>query len=169
MLKGSIRNVAVATVITTSSMAAATAEPLSVPTTVQILDFCRSATMAEAETKGSALNWQRMSDTDLAGWREGFLASNGGTVDIIGWRRSENDVDGLLSFWIANGESRHRACSYSVGTPDGLLDGLKRELGAPSDVLSHDFGEVVTWTQGAMEVSFSRVGSSAGVVVSNEY
>lgn len=159
-------NIALSAALLVLSNVTAMAATPSALTTAQLLDFCRSTTMAEARSKGSVLGWRDMSDADDNGWREGFLNMNGGTVDIVTWRRGENDADGILSFWIANGESRHRACAYSTGTTDGLLDSLKQAFGAPTSVLPSDVGEVVTWTHGSMEVNFSRVGSSAGVVIS---
>jgi hypothetical protein len=167
MLMAQAWRTALAVVLLTLSSVAATAEPPSTVPTAQLLDFCRSTTMAEAERKGDALGWQRGGDDK--GWREGFLEANGGTVSVLIWRRNQNDADGLISFWIATGESRHRACSYSTGRPEGLLDGLKQAFGTPTSFLNHDLGEVVTWTQDSMEVSFSRVNSSAGVVISYEF
>lgn len=164
-----VRKITLAAMLVVLSSKAAMAAPPSALTTAKLLDFCRSTTVAEAESKGNLLGWRKTGDADNNGWREGFLGMNGGTVDIVTWRRGENDADGILSFWVANGESRHRACSYSTGTPDGLLDSLKQEFGTPTDVLNHDFGEVVTWTQGSMEVSFSRVNSSAGIVISYKF
>jgi hypothetical protein len=137
-------------------------------TTAQLVDFCRSQTMTEAESKASALGWKKLDDSINDGWREGYLSMNGGSVEVITWQRSDMDTEGL-SFWIADGESSHRVCAYSTKTPVGLLDSLTDRFGKPSSVLEHAFGEVVFWTQGSMEVSFSRVDSSAGVTISHDF
>jgi hypothetical protein len=167
MLIAQARKITLAALLMALSDIAAMAAPAPMLNVAQLLDFCRSTTMAEAERKGDAFGWRRGGDDKS--WREGFLDANGGTVGVLVWRRSDSEADGMLSFWIAVGESRHRACSYATGEPEGLLDGLKQAFGTPSAVFSHDFGEVVTWTQGHMEASLSRVNSSVDVVISHEF
>jgi hypothetical protein len=132
----------------------------------QFLEVCRSDTVAEATAKGDAFGWARMEDSQIEDWRTHFLAYNGGTVQVIGWRRGESDGDGLLSFWIAIGPNGHKACSYSLAHPEGLLDGLIDHFGKPASLDKYEFGTVANWQQGLAEVSYSQVGSSTGIVVS---
>lgn len=151
-----------------SGVSAAAAPP--VLTMVQFLDFCRSTTLAEARAKGDALGWRKMGVADGASeWNERFLDVNGGTLGAVTWRRSDEDGDGILSFWVADGESRHRACSYTSGVPDGILDTLNKTFGKPSYYSAHQYGEVIFWTQGAREVSFSRMNSSVDVSIVYKY
>ncbi|GEC35922.1 hypothetical protein N181_31890 [Sinorhizobium fredii USDA 205] len=134
-------------------------------TVAQLLDICGSSTVSEATTKGDALGWERMNDEQVEEWRAGFLAHNGGSVDLVGWRRGEKEGDGMLSFWIAKGPNGHKACSYSVTNPAGLLDALTQRFGPPSSLDKMDFGSVAYWKHSATEVSFSQVGSSTGVTI----
>lgn len=163
-----IRTVTMAMLLAVLAAAPVLAAPQRALTGAQLFDFCRSQTMAEAESKANALGWKKMDDRVNKGWREGYLSMNGGSVDVITWQRSDIETEGL-TFWIAIGESRHRACAYSTKTPAGLLDSLNDQFGKPSSFLKHDFGEVVFWTQGALEVSFSRVDLSAGVTIRHDF
>jgi hypothetical protein len=131
----------------------------ALPTT-QLFDFCDSRTIAEAEAKGSLLGWQRMADGELEEWRTGFLSYNGGSVAALGWRRGGKNGDDSLSFWVARGPHKHRACAYSAANPAKLLDGLLERFGAPATLDKYDFGTTALWKLGQMEVSFSQVGSS---------
>jgi hypothetical protein len=168
MLMASVRAIALAMLLAVPAAAPALAAPQRALTTAQLVDFCHSLTMAEAEGKASALGWGKMDDHVNDGWRQGYLSMNGGSVDVITWRRSDM-VTEALSFWIAIGESSQRVCAYSTKNPAGLLDSLNDQFGKPSSVLKHDFGEVVFWTKGSMEVSFSRIDSSAGVTISYDF
>ncbi|MBV8568814.1 MAG: hypothetical protein JO273_25510 [Methylobacteriaceae bacterium] len=127
----------------------------------QLLDICASSTVAQAAAKGDGLRWRRVSDAQLADWRSRFVAYNGGSVEALGWQRGEKEGDGLLSFWTARGKNAHRACAYSVRNPGGLLDALIAHFGPPKSLDRYDFGTTATWKQGAVEISFSQVGSSA--------
>lgn len=137
------------------------------PTVAQLLDICLSSTVSEAAAKGSALGWDRMRDQETAAWRRSFLAYNGGSVDVIGWRRGENEGAGLLSFWIAKGANSHRACSYSLAGPSALLDALTEHLGTPDTLDKSGSGATAYWKKGAMEVSFSQFGSSTDVNIAH--
>jgi len=163
----SARTIALAILLVVPAAPGMAAPPRAL-TTAQLVDFCRSLTMAEAESKAHALGWKKMDDNVNDGWREGYLSMNGGSVDVITWQHSDTDTESL-SFWIAVGETSHRVCAYSTKAPAGLLDSLNDQFGKPSSFLKHDFGEVVFWTQGAMEASFSRVDSSAGVTISHDF
>jgi hypothetical protein len=142
---------------------AAATPPL--PTLTQLFDFCGSQTMAEAEAKADQFGWRRMTDADLHDWRAGFIAYNGGTVEVSGWRRGDNVSDDSLSFWIAHGPSEHRACSYTVTNPAKLLDDLSERLGAPTSFDKRELATTAVWKRGVTEVSFSQVGSSAVLYV----
>lgn len=99
---------------------------------------------------------------------EGLVENNGDTVEVITWQQNPDGGD-KLSFSIANGKSRHRACHYSTSVTDGLLDRLKREFGTPDGIESSKFSEVVSWRKGAVEVAFSRVASSAVIADVDNY
>ena len=137
----------------------ATAAPLSM---AKMLDICTSASVPEASWKGDALGWKRVDDDPE--WRSSFEAYNGGTVEVVGWR-AENKDDGALSFWIATGPNGHRACSYSVENPAGLLDALTGHFGTPDTLDKFEFGVTAFWAHGSTEVSYSQVGASAGIVI----
>ena len=163
-----VRTITLAMLLVITAAAPGMTAPQRALTTTQLVDFCSSLTMAEAERKADALGWKKMDDKVNDGWREGYLSMNGGSVDVITWQRLDVDTEGL-SFWIAVGESSHRVCAYSTKNPAGLLDSLNDQFGKPSSFLKHDFGEVVFWNQGGMEASFSRVDSSAGVTISHDF
>ncbi len=90
--------------------AADTPSPL---TFAQLIDFCGSDTLAGAEAKADSLGWRRMTPAEIEDWRAGFIAHNGGTVEVSGWRRGEEGGDSL-SFWVARGQDQHHACSYAA-------------------------------------------------------
>jgi hypothetical protein len=135
-------------------------------TSSQLFDICASSTLSEAAPKGDQLGWPRMSDAQLEDWRSKFIHHNGGSVQVLGWRRGQRDGDDSLSFWIAEGPNGHRACSYSTGDPGGLLDALSERFGTPTSLDKHDFGTTAYWKRGAIQASFSQVGSSAVVNIS---
>jgi hypothetical protein len=139
----------------------------ALPTLTQLFDFCGSQTMAEAEAKADQFGWRRTTDADLHDWRAGFIAYNGGTVEVSGWRRGDKTTDDSLSFWIARGPSEHRACSYTVTNPAKLLDDLSERLGAPTSLDKRELATTAVWKLGATEVSFSQVGSSAVLYVAH--
>jgi hypothetical protein len=114
----------------------------SVLTLAQLVDFCTSKTLAEAEAKGDQLGWRR-------------IASTGNAVEVSGWRRGDIDGGDSLSFWVARGPGQHRACAYSVTNPAGLLDDLSERFGTPSNLEKHDFGTTASWKLGVTEISFS--------------
>ena len=105
------------------AIGAAAAAPSTLPF-AQLVDFCGCTTIAEAEAKGEQLGWRRMTAAELEDWRMGFVAYTGGSVEISGWRREDNDGGESLSFWVARGPSRHRVCAYTATNPARLLDDL---------------------------------------------
>jgi hypothetical protein len=133
----------------------------SMLTFVQLVDFCTSKTLAEAEAKGDQLGWRRLTPAELENWRTSYIASTGNTVEGSGWRRGDKDGGDSLSFWVARGPGQHRACAYSVTNPAGLLDDLSERFGTPSNLEKHDFGTTASWKLGVTEISFSQVGQSA--------
>jgi hypothetical protein len=142
--------------------AAATPPTLTLP---QLLDFCDSQTMASAEAKADQFGWHRMTDADLKDWRTGFIAYNGGSVDVLGWRRGDKAGDDSLSFWVARGPNGHQACAYSVTNPATLFDDLSARFGAPTSLDKRESATTAVWKRGAAEISFSQVGSSAVLYV----
>jgi hypothetical protein len=135
-------------------------------TAAQLFDVCGSSTISEAAAKGDSLGWPRMTDAQLEEWRSSFVAYNGGSVQVLAWRRGEKDGDDSLSFWIARGPNGHRACSYSTASPAGLLDALSEHFGAPDTLDKYEFGATATWKRDTAEIYFSQVGSRAGVTIS---
>jgi hypothetical protein len=142
------------------AIGAAAAAPSTLPF-AQLVDFCGSTTIAEAEANGEQLGWRRMTAAELEDWRMGFVAYTGGSVEISGWRREDNDGGESLSFWVARGPSRHRACAYTATNPARLLDDLSERFGTPNNLEKYDFGTTFSWKLGATEISFSRVGQIA--------
>lgn len=136
-------------------------------TFAQLLDICGSSTVPEAAGKGDKLGWLPLSGPKVEEWRRAFVAHNGGSVQVVGWRRGEKDGDGLLSFRIAQGPSQHRACSYSLADPAGLLEALTERFGAPASFDKLEFGTTAFWKRASAEIAFSQVGSSAGVIISH--
>jgi hypothetical protein len=155
---------AVLSVLLATRPAAAT-PPL--PSLTQLFDFCGSQTMAEAEAKAGQFGWRRMTDAELQDWRTGFIAYNGGFVDVSGWRRGDKASDDSLSFWIARGLNGHRACSLTVTNPAKLLDDLSARFGAPTSLDKRELGTSAVWQRGGTEISFSQVGSSAVLYVAH--
>jgi len=102
-----------------------------------------------------------MTAAELEDWRMGFVAYTGGSVEISGWRREDNDGGESLSFWVTRGPSRHRACAYTATNPARLLDDLSERFGTPNNLEKYDFGTTASWKLGATEISFSRVGQIA--------
>ncbi len=149
-------------------LAAGPAAAMPALTAAQLFDVCGSSTIPEAAARGDRLGWQRMTDAQLEDWRSSFVAYNGGSVQVLAWRRGEKDGDDTLSFWIARGPNGHRACSYSTGSPDGFLDALSERLGAPDTLDKHDFGTTAYWKRDAAEISFSQVGSRVSVTISGD-
>jgi hypothetical protein len=131
-------------------------------TAAQLHYICESETILEAEARGGQLGWLRTPDAQLEEWRRGFVAFNGGTVQVLGWRRDGSGRDSL-SFWVAQGPSRHRACYYATANPEGLLDALSERFGTPATLERQDAMTTASWVIGRTEVSFARVGSSAVV------
>lgn len=145
-----------------SAVADAAAAPPML-TLAQLLEFCDSKTLAEAEAKGDQLGWRRMTQAELEDWRAGFAASTHSAVEVSGWRRE--DGGDSLSFWVAHGPNQQRACSYAVNNPALLLDDLSERFGAANDLDKRDSGTTASWKFGATEISFSQVGQSAVLYV----
>jgi hypothetical protein len=135
-------------------------------TASQLVELCKSSTVSDAVEKGDQLGWRKMNDADLNEWRTSFISYNGGSVDVVGWKRGEGEGDGTVAFWIAQGPNGHKACMYSVGESTGLLDDLSALLGTPQTFDKLEFGAVASWKTDSMEASFSQVSSSATVSIS---
>lgn len=134
----------------------------ALPTVAGLLEICSSGTMAEAASRGDRLGWQRQGGSRMEEWRAGFIRHNGGTVDVIGWRRG-GEGEATLSFWIARGPNAHRACYLSVPDATGLLKAFSDALGRPGSL--DEAGDIVSasWTQGPAEIQFAGVGAGAVV------
>jgi len=144
--------------------ATAAADTPSALSFAQLIDFCGSDTLAGAEAKADGLGWRRLTDAELKDWRTGFVAHNGGAVEVSGWQRGEEGGD-ALSFWVARGADQHRACAYTTNGPSRLLDELTERFGPPQNLDKQEFGLTASWKLGAMEISYSRVGKSAVLYV----
>lgn len=134
----------------------------------RLLEVCSSETIAEVTAKGDQLGWEAVPATDpgTIEWRQSFMSYNGGSVDVVGWRKNSTENEESISFWIAQGPNAHKACSYSVKVAGGLLDALIELLGRPSNLDRNEVAITAFWKPGRGEVSFSQVGSAALVVVS---
>ncbi|WP_284778545.1 hypothetical protein [Agrobacterium sp. lyk4-40-TYG-31] len=45
----------------------------------------------DVSAKGGELGWQRMSEADTSEWRSAFQRYNGGSVEVVGWKREQSD------------------------------------------------------------------------------
>lgn len=99
--------------------------------------------------------------------RTHFVAYNGGSVEVVGWRRDKVGEAESLSFWVAVGPNGHKACAYSTARPTGFLDAMSQQLGAPDNLDKNGAIKSITawWKRGAVEYSFAQVGSSAIVSI----
>lgn len=148
------------------NIGAATAMPEDM-TVDRLLAICEAPGVQAATVKGEALGWKRLTDAETEEWRNNFVTYNGGSVEVVGWRREKTGHADLLSFWVAVGPNVHKACSYSTARSAGLLDALSGRLGEPDILDRHDAAEVISasWTRGAVVYSFAQVGSSVTFAV----
>jgi len=154
----------VCTILFTSCLAAKAIAAMPAPLTLdQLVEICGSSTIAEAAARGDTSGWGRMSDQIVANWKAGFLAYNGGPVQVVGWRRSDDEKDGLLSFWIAGGPNAQKACTYMIFGQAGFLEGLEKRFGSPDGRDQYDDRITAFWKKGPQEIAFS--GTSANVLV----
>lgn len=133
----------------------------------RLIAICEAPDVQAATMKGEALGWRRLTDVETEEWRNNFVTYNGGSVEVVGWRREKAGHADLLSFWVADGPDGHKACSYSTASSAGLLDALSARLGEPDILDRHDAAEVISasWTRGAVVYSFAQVGSSVTFAV----
>lgn len=134
-------------------------------TIAQLADVCASATIAEAAAKGDRLGWEHADSARLKEWRDAFIALSNSSVQVIGWRRGEQEEE-ILSFWIAQGSNGHKACAYSVSNSAGLLEALSGHFGSPGSLDKYDFGAGAFWQSGSTEIQLTQVGSHAVVNIS---
>ncbi|MCT7378627.1 hypothetical protein [Chelativorans salis] len=144
------------------NVGAATAMPLDM-TVDRLLNICEAPTVRAAAGKGDELGWQRLTGAETEEWRTSFVGYNGGSVELVGWQRTQAGGAESLSFWIAVGPNGHKACAYSTARPAGFLDALSERLGAPDSLEKNDAIESTSawWTRDEIAFSFVQVGSSA--------
>ena len=144
-----------------SGAGATVAMPLDM-TADRLLDICEAHTLEAAAVTGDELGWQRLDDPE---WRASFVAYNGGSVEVVGWRRERAGKDETLSFWVAVGPNAHRACAYSTTESAQMLSALSKRLGEPDSLEANDAMEMISawWTRGERQYSFTQVGSSAAI------
>lgn len=147
-----------------SGAGAAVGMPMQI-TVDRVLDICEAHTVEAASAKGDELGWQRLADPETKKWRTSFVAHNGGSVDVVGWRRELAGRDETLSFWIAVGPNAHKACAYSTTEPAQVLRALSNRLGEPDSLQANDAIEMISawWVQGERQYSFTQAGSSATI------
>lgn len=149
----------------TADAAAGSASRLTVE---QLFSVCTSTTVAAASAQGDALQWAPQSVARLAEWRTHFERYNGGSVEVVGWQRTETEAEGL-AYWVATGPNGHRGCAYNVTDADSsMLAGLQLRLGAPDAVDTSPTSTVAMWKRGGMRVSFSRTGAAIYVNIAHE-
>lgn len=148
------------------NMPPAAAAPIEM-TVDHLLNICEASNVQAARERGDELGWQRLTDAETEEWRTHFTGYNGGTVEIIGWRRDKSGRADSLSFWATKGLNGHKMCSYSTRKVGGLLDDLSEQLGAPDNLDKNDTIENITawWLRETVEYSFVKVGSSAIVTI----
>ncbi len=144
------------------NIGASVAAPAEI-TVDHLFDICEASNVQSATTKGDALGWQRLDNAETEEWRTHFNAYNGGSVDVVGWRRDKADRTETLSFWVAVGPNAHKACAFSMTKPEGWLTALTERLGTPDNLEKNDAIEnvVASWKRGALAYYFVQVGSSA--------
>jgi hypothetical protein len=147
------------------NVGAVTAQPMDM-TIDRLFNICEASDVQAVTVKGDELGWHRQTDAETEEWRSHFIAYNGGSVEVVGWRRdnSAGEAD-LLSFWVAVGPNQHKACAYSTKRPAGLLNAMSERLGTPDNMEKEAAIEMVAayWKRGAVEYSFTQIGSSAGI------
>ncbi|NKB84715.1 hypothetical protein HED51_22905 [Ochrobactrum grignonense] len=134
----------------------------------RLLDICEAPNVRAATVKGDELGWRRQTDAETEEWRSHFVAYNGGSVEVVGWRRDDNAGEAdLLSFWVAVGPNGHKACTFSTKKPAGLLNALSERLGIPDTMEKEDAIEMISayWKRGAVEYSFTQIGSTAAIAI----
>lgn len=148
------------------NIGAATAMPEDM-TVDRLLAICEAPDVQAATVKGEELGWKRLTDAETEEWRTHFVGYNGGSVEAVGWRREMAGQADSLWFWVAVGPNGHKACTYSTARPDGLLDALSAHLGPPDTLNKEAAIEMISayWKQGAVEYSFTQIGSSATIAV----
>lgn len=72
-------------------------------TVARLLNICEASTVREAAPMGDELGWQRLADSETEEWRASLVASNGGSLELVGWRQAQASGEETLSFWIAVG------------------------------------------------------------------
>ena len=146
------------------NIGAATAMPVDM-TVDRLLNICEAPNVQATTVKGDELGWQRQTDAETEEWRSHFVAYNGGSVGVVGWRSDNNAEADLLSFWVAVGPNGNKACAYSTKRPSGLLDALSERLGTPDDMERAAAIESISayWKRGVVEYSFTQTGSSATI------
>lgn len=55
----------------------------------RLLTICEAPTVQTAMIKGDELGWPRLTDAETEEWRRSFVAYNGGSVDVMGWRQEK--------------------------------------------------------------------------------
>ncbi len=130
---------------------------------IAILDVCEATSVDEATNRGGRLGWPTAPrDRD---WRAGFERHNGGSVQVVGWHRTEREGDGLLSYWVASGRNPHRACSFTTDQP-GLLEALRDRFGTPDTFEEHGVIISAFWKRAEAEISLTQVGASSSLNLS---
>lgn len=147
-------------IVVVAATVSAAQQPM-LPTPDQLIDICESSTVAEASKKGNALGWEPGEDR---GWKKSFENYNGGSVDVVGWRRGEKDGDGLLSFWISTGPVSTRMCSYyATGDGAALLSAFLSHFGKPSKLDKFEPGLIAEWQRTGDVVELNQTGGLLSV------
>lgn len=68
------------------NIGAATAMPEDM-TVDRLLAICEAPDVQAATVKGEELGWKRLTDAETEEWRNNFVTYNGGSVEVVGWRR----------------------------------------------------------------------------------
>ncbi|NGN40752.1 hypothetical protein G6N74_06720 [Mesorhizobium sp. CGMCC 1.15528] len=133
----------------------------------QLFSICESRSVSEAVSQGDRLGWQRSSEAQLDDWRQSFVGYNGGSVEVVGWRRGEPERGDSLQFWVAEGPNSHKACYYSASDAAGLLDALSQRIGKPDSLDKNEVVISAHWKTGSTEVYYSQAGAGALVNISS--
>lgn len=130
----------------------------------QVLDVCRSASIASAIEKGDGLGWQRAPEDP--GWREIYEKfDKGSKVQAVRWQRGSDVKDGVLDFWVTQGAAAGRSCSFKAPRAPGLREALFAAFGKPRFDDASSIGTMTSWLQGGSMISYSTLKPTDGVSV----
>lgn len=145
--------VALALVAPIPALAEGSSSPIN---PAQFFDICDSPDVAAASSKASGFGWSAIGGADLDEWRTRFEDFNQMRVSVAAWRVGEGVEEQRVSFWTAQGENGHRACTYNGETDVGLRAAMIERYGA----LEETTPGVLFWAFGRTQAAYSQSGKA---------